>query len=90
MQLVCVCGYVCCLNCYTLNSVAVFICTLIFKINRMHTCIPVVCICVWEGGGCGVGWGGVVMWVCKREIDVWVMDVYIYIVILMCVCVINS
>ena len=41
----------------------------IFKISRMHTCIPVVCICVWEGGGCGVGWGGI-MWVCKQEIDV--------------------
>ena len=29
-------------------------------------------------GGCGVGWGGVVMWVYKREIDVPVMDIYIY------------
>ena len=29
-------------------------------------------ICVWEGGG--AGWGGLVMWVCKREkeMDVWV------------------
>ena len=27
-------------------------------------------ICLWEGVGCGLGWGGVVMWVCKREIDV--------------------
>ena len=27
-------------------------------------------ICVWEGGGCGLGWGGVVMWVCKQEVDV--------------------
>ena len=29
---------------------------------------------MWEGGGCGAGWGGIVMWVCKREkdIDVWV------------------
>ena len=26
------------------------------------------------GGGCGAGWGGIVMWVCKqkKEIDVWV------------------
>ena len=47
---------------------AVFICTLILLISRMHTCIPV----VWEGGGCGVCWGGVVMWVCKQGIDVWV------------------
>ena len=48
---------------------AVFICTLIFKISRMHTYR----LCVWEGGGCEAGWGGVVMWVCKREkeIDVW-------------------
>ena len=51
---------------------AVFICTPIFKINRMHTCILVACIYiyVWEGGGYGVGWGGVVMWVCKRDIDI--------------------
>ena len=27
-------------------------------------------ICVWEGGGCGLGWGGVVMRVCKQEINV--------------------
>ena len=27
-------------------------------------------ICVWEAGRCGVGWGGIVMWVCKQEIDV--------------------
>ena len=33
-------------------------------------------ICVWEGGGCGVGWGGVVMWVCKQEIDVRVFVLY--------------
>ena len=56
---------------------AVFICTLIFKISRMHTCVVVVCIdiniCVGGGGrgeGVGGGWGGVVMWVCKQEIDV--------------------
>ena len=47
----------------------VFICTLIFLISRMHTCIPVVCINVCGGGG-GGGWGGIVMWVCKQEIDV--------------------
>ena len=53
---------------------AVFICTLIFKIIKcIHTgCMYI--ICVWEGGGCGAGWGGIVLWVCKREkeIDVWV------------------
>ena len=32
-------------------------------------------ICVWEGGGCGVGWGGIVMWVCKQESDVQVCGV---------------
>ena len=48
---------------------AVLICTLIFKISRMHTYRLCVYICVWEGGGCGAGWGGVVTWVCKREKD---------------------
>ena len=57
---------------------AVFICTLIFKISRMHTYQLCVHICVWEVGGCGVGWGGVVMWVCKRE-----KEIYVWV----CVCV---
>ena len=39
---------------------AVFICTLSFKISRMHTCIPVVCIYVC-GRGEGVGWVGEVL-----------------------------
>ena len=32
------------------------------------------CVGGGEGGGCGAGWGGIVLWVCKREkeIDVWV------------------
>ena len=34
---------------------AVFICTLIFKISRMHTCILVVCVYIC-GGAEGVGW----------------------------------
>ena len=65
---------------------AVFICTLIFKISRMHTCIPVVCvyIYVWEGGGCGVVCGGV-MWVCKQEIDVQVCACILIGVFLICV-----
>ena len=52
---------------------AVFICTLIFKIIRMHTHRLCVYVC-GRGGGCGAGWGGIVMWMCKREkeIDVWV------------------
>ena len=64
---------------------AVFICTLIFKISRMHTCILVVCPCVWEGGGCGVGWGGGVMWVCKQEIDVQMCTCVFIAVFLICV-----
>ena len=59
MQLVCACGYVCCF--VVLLICGCIFCTLIFKIGRVHTCIPDVCICVWEGGGCGVGWGGVVI-----------------------------
>ena len=65
---------------------AVFICTLIFLISRMHTCIPVVCIYVCgRGGGCGVDWGGVVMWVCKQEIDVRVCTCVLIAVFLICV-----
>ena len=39
---------------------AVFICRLIFKISRMHTYIPVVCIymCVCVGGAGGRVGGG--------------------------------
>ena len=59
---------------------AVFICTLIFKISRMHTCIRVVCIYV-----CGLGWRGVVMWVCKQEIDVHVCACVLIAVFLICV-----
>ena len=46
---------------------AVFICTLILKISRMHIYRLCVCVCVYiyvcggEGGGCGLGWKGVVM-----------------------------
>ena len=52
---------------------AVFICTIMFKISRMHTYRLCAYVCV-GGGRCLTGWGGVVMWVCKREkeIDVWV------------------
>ena len=41
-------------------------------------------ICVWEGGGCGVGWGGIVMWVCKQEIDVQVCACVLIAVFLIC------
>ena len=42
----------------------------IIFLSRLHTCIPDVCIYVCGRGECGVGWGGVVMWVCKQDIDV--------------------
>ena len=54
-------------------------------LSRMHTCIPVVYICVWEGGGCEVDWGGIVMWVCKQEIDVQVCACVLIAVFLICV-----
>ena len=44
----------------------------------------VVCIYVW-GRGCGVGWGGIVMWVCKQEIDVQVCACVLIAVFLICV-----
>ena len=42
-------------------------------------------ICVWEEGECGVGWGRIVMWVCKQEIDVRVCVCVLIAVFLICV-----
>ena len=68
---------------------AVFICTLIFKISRMHTCIPVVCvyiyIYVWGGGGCGLGWGDVVMCVCVSERKMYSCAHVLIAIVLICV-----
>ena len=64
---------------------AVFTCTLMFKISRMHTCIPVVCIYVCVGAGrVWLGWGGVVMRVCEQEIDVRVCACVLIAVFLIC------
>ena len=78
MQLVCVCISHSMSMCVVLIVVLLICgcinCTLIFKISRMHTYRLCAYISVWEGGGCGAAWGGVVMWVGKREkeMDVWV------------------
>ena len=67
---------------------AVFICTLIFKISRMHTCIPVVCVYIymWGGGGRGVGLGRCCYeGGCKQEIDVQLCTCVLIAVFLICV-----
>ena len=50
----------------------------------MHT---VVCIYVWGRGGVGGGGGlgGIVMWVCKQEIDVQVCACVLIALFLICV-----